>query len=106
MSRPQFEPLLDGAVKKVTFDFLGDLAIGETLSTAAVTASVFSGTDASPSSLVSGSASISGTVVTQLLSALAGGVLGVVYELLCTVTTSAGQTLKQAGYLSVVPDLP
>lgn len=106
MSRAQFDPLLVGAKKNVTFDFLSDLAIGETISTKVVAASVFSGTDASPSSLVSGAASSSGTVVTQLIDGIVGGVLGVVYELACTITTSGGQTLRQTGYLSLIPDLP
>jgi hypothetical protein len=36
---------------------------------------------------------------------LTGGTLGVVYQLLCTITTSNGQTLVKAGYLAVVPNL-
>lgn len=74
-----------------TFDFASLLAVGETLSAAAVTATVYSGTDSSPSSLISGSASISGTKVTQKITA---GTAGVVYQLSCAVTTSTGQTLK------------
>jgi hypothetical protein len=31
--------------------------------------------------------------------------LGVTYELLCTITTSASQTLQLSAYLAVVPDL-
>lgn len=84
------------------FDFSGDLAASETISTKVVTATVYSGVDPSPSSLVSGSASSTGAVVSQILT---GGVLGVIYEILCTVTTSAGQTLERVGYLAVVPDL-
>ena len=82
------------------FDFISLLAIGETLSTASVAATVYSGTDASPSSIISGSASISGTKVTQLIT---GGTLGVTYSLVCTVTTSASQTLTLMGFLAVVP---
>lgn len=84
-----------------TFDFLSQLALGETLSTATVTAAVYSGTDASPSAIVSGSATISGTKVTQLITA---GTLGVVYLLTCTVTTSLSQTLLLEAFLAVVPN--
>lgn len=89
-----------GETIKVVFDFISSLAVGETLSTAAVTAAVYSGTDATPSAIVSGSAAISGTQVTQ---AITGGVSGVVYLLTCTVTTSASQTLAKDGYMVVTP---
>ena len=100
--RAQLDPKLAGSTRTYTFDFTSDLAVGETISTETVTATVYSGTDASPSSLISGSASASGAVVSQKI---AGGVVGVIYELLCTITTSAGQTLTKAGFLAVVSDL-
>ena len=78
------------------------LAIGETISTQSCTASVYSGVDASPSSVISGSASASGAIVSQKVAA---GVLGVIYEIACTITTSAGQTLILPGYLAIVQDL-
>lgn len=77
----------------------------ETISTQTVTASVYSGTDASPGSLINGSATASGFVVTQSI-ATAGRPVGTVYEVLCTITTSLGQTLLQSGFLALVPDLP
>ena len=95
-------PIL-GANGNSPFNFISLLAPTETLSTATVTATVYSGLDPSPSSLVSGSASIVGQQVQQKVT---GGVLGVIYELLCTVTTSLGQTLELCGYMAVIPDLP
>lgn len=92
-----------GEVATLPFDFLTSLAVGETISTKTVTATVYSGTDATPSAIVSGSATSSGSIVSQKIT---GGVLGVIYELLCQVTTSAGQTLQLSSYLAVVPDLP
>ncbi len=83
------------------FDFTSQIAVGETLSTAVVTATTYSGTDASPSAIVSGSASISGAQVTQAITA---GTLGVVYLLTCTVTTSLSQTLTLNAFLPVIPD--
>lgn len=100
--RAQLDPKLVNETRNYTFDFSSRLAAGETISTQTVTASVYSGVDASPSAIISGSASASGAVVTQKITA---GTLGVIYELLCQITTSAGQTLDLAGYLAVIQDL-
>lgn len=95
---------LPGTTKNYTWDFLSDMAPNETISTQVVTMSVYSGTDASPSSMISGIATVTNTsVVNQKLTA---GVLGVIYEALCKVTTSLGQTLEQSSFIAVVPDLP
>lgn len=85
------------------WNFLSLLGVSETISSATVTASVYSGVDANPSAMISGSATISGAVVSQKI---VGGVVGVIYELLCAAVTSAGQTLELAGYFAVIPDLP
>ena len=92
-----------GANGNSPFNFISSLAPAETLSTAMVTATVYSGLDPSPSSVIAASASIVGQQVQQKIT---GGVLGVIYELLCTVTTSLGQTLELCGYMAVIPDLP
>ena len=102
MSRITLPGKLSNETVNTTFDFTSRLAAGETISTAVTTASVWSGTDAAPSSLINGSASISGQKVIQSVTA---GTLGVVYELLCTITTSASQTLALAAYLTITPDL-
>lgn len=82
------------------FDFTGQLAVGETISTAAATCAVFSGVDSSPSAVISGSATASGSQVTQLLT---GGVTGVIYDITVTITTSLSQTLVTNAYLAVIP---
>lgn len=89
-------------IRNEVFDFTSLLASGETLSTATTTATVYSGTDASPSSVISGAASISGAKVTQKLTA---GTLGVTYLITCTVTTSTSQTLVLEGFLPIVPGM-
>ena len=89
------------AKQDVIFDFISILAEGETLAAAVVSASVFSGTDASPESLLNGSASIDGTRVTQNIQ---GGQTGVIYTLLCIVGTCNSQHISLAGYLSILPD--
>lgn len=85
------------------FDFTSSLAVGEVIQSQVVTASVYSGTDANPQAIVSGAATVNGSVVSQLITA---GVLGVIYEVLCKVTTSLGQTLQLSGYLAIIQDLP
>lgn len=100
MSRLTLEPKYAAEVKKQVFDFASVLAVGETISTQTVTAAVYSGTDASPSALISGSATASGTKVTQTIT---GGLAGVVYTITCSITTSLSQTLRLMGYLTILP---
>lgn len=104
MNRQDLPSLPIGVSQKVTFDFTSLLAVGETISTQAVVSTVYSGTDATPSSLVSGSATASGAVVTQLL-ATTGRTAGATYSLICTITTSASQTLQLAAYQTLVAQL-
>lgn len=95
MNRIVLQEKPSGETTKVVFDFLSRLSLGETISTAAVVATVYSGTDSTPAAIISGAASISGSQVTQKVT---GGTVGVVYELTCTAVTSAAQTLQLAGY--------
>lgn len=98
----QTPPKRVGETAPVTFDFTSSLALAETISTQVVAATVYSGTDANPSAIISGAASASGKIVSQNITA---GISGVIYQLLCTITTSLGKTLQQASYLAVVPNL-
>jgi hypothetical protein len=59
---------------------------------------VVDGTDASPSAILSGSPSISGSIVKQTLT---GGSAGVTYKVQFTVTTSLGRTLVSCASLKV-----
>lgn len=88
-----------GETVAAVFPFLSQLAVGATILTAIVTSTTNSGTDLSPSSMISGSASIVGSNVSQLLT---GGVEGVLYYLVCTITTSDGQTLVMEAFMAVV----
>lgn len=102
MSRIVTNPKLVGETTNLVFDFASRLAAAETISTQSVAASVYSGTDASPSAVVNGAATASGTQVTQSLTA---GTAGVIYKLLCSITTSLGKTLQLSTFMAVVPDL-
>lgn len=101
MSMVLLQPKTPGTTQKVVFDFISNLAVGETISTQSVVATVWSGVDANPSAIVSGAATASGTKVTQ---AITGGAAGTIYKLVCTITTSASQTLQMLAYLAVVAD--
>lgn len=98
--RVQFQPKKPAEVFFAQFDFISKLTFGETILTKVVTCTVWSGVDPSPSSMISGAAFHSGSVVQQLIQ---GGVPGVTYYLLCTITTSSTQTLQLAGFLVVLP---
>jgi hypothetical protein len=98
MNQVQIPPKSAGETRSIAFDFISKLALGETISTKAVTASVYSGVDATPSAIISGVATSSGTKVYQIVT---GGVTGVIYELVATITTSTGQTLTLNGLLAI-----
>jgi hypothetical protein len=83
------------------WDFTSLLSVGETISGAGVTASVYTGTDSSPSSIISGAPTVSTPYVKQLITA---GVIGCIYIVVCKVTTSLGQTLELTGLLAIIPD--
>lgn len=86
----------------VNFDFTLPLGAA-TISTAVVDVSVLTAdstaADATPNNLKSGSAIISGKIVSQKLT---GGVVGVTYHLRCTITTSDAQTITKAADIAVI----
>lgn len=96
--RSIFDAKISTANSRVVFTFTDQLALGETISSGTTTAAVYSGTDSSPSSLISGSGTVSGGQVTQTLT---GGTVGVTYLITCTAATSLSRTIKQDGYLTV-----
>ena len=97
--KADFPPKLSGETKSFVFDFTSSLAIGETVSSASVVATVWSGNDPTPSGIVSGAASVSSPQVTQTITA---GVVGTIYQLICSAVTSAGQTLLGYGLMTVL----
>lgn len=100
-ARVEFSPKIQGESVYYEFDFLGRLTSSEIIITQVVTCSVWSGVDPAPASMISGSAvAVNTSVVRQLIIA---GIAGVVYYLLCTITTNLGQTLQLSAYLVVLP---
>jgi len=94
-----FSPKSPTETEIFTFDFARVLASNETISTASVVSIVKTGTDANPSSMISGVSTITGT---KILQKITGGVSGVYYSLQCSAVTSLGQTIMLAFNLSVV----
>ena len=85
-------------IEIVGFDFAQRLAAGETIQTATFTVVVLSGTDASPSSVLQGSPIIDGSIAKHMIKS---GVASVVYRITAKITTSLGQTMVEAGNISV-----
>lgn len=81
-----------------TFDFSPILRSGETISTASCSVEVKDGEDPNPNAILSGSAQISGGLVVQRVF---GGVNGVTYRLVMTVTTSLTNVYTLVGDLPV-----
>ena len=94
-----FDAKQNGSTEPRVFDYTSQLAVGETISSAVVTAAVYSGTDASIA-ILSGSPSVSGPRVTQKFTA---GVVGVIYKLTCAATTSASNVLVLTAFLAIIP---
>lgn len=96
-------PKTTNEIRLLTFDFSSFLALAETISGSVASVAVWSGTDASPSSMLSGSSAVSGALVNQLMT---GGVAGVLYVVSIVASTSLGQALTLSGFLAVTAPQP
>ncbi len=87
-------------VKIYPVDFTSVLLPGETISTAVSAMHFESGDvlDLTPSAMLSGSASFSGPIVSQLVQ---GGTAGAGYRLITTITTNLAQTRILEGSIAV-----
>ena len=89
----RFDPKVVAASEWFTLDFTRQLAVGETLVTpGTTTVTVVQGVDATPGNMISGSAVVNGSKVSQLLI---GGIAGVWYRFTFSSTTSNSQTLAE-----------
>lgn len=84
------------------FDMLSRLKIGETVATAACSATVWSGTDATPSTIISGLPTISNNIVSQKVVA---GLPGVIYQISCAVRTSSNNIMINEAKLAIRPSV-
>lgn len=103
---PDFSPVDTNETVTLTFDFGPWLASGVTVGSPAMTCQVYSGTDGSASSRLSGSASTGASPSTGAATAAVlqkfgnAPVAGVTYRLDATVTTSDGQTLNLYAHIT------
>lgn len=88
-------------VVPLVVQFADRLQFGETVIGVTTAASVLSGTDPSPSSILSGAPTFSGTEVTQ---AVTGGVAGCIYSIVFIAAGSGTHTYIKVGRLAVLPD--
>ncbi len=89
-----------GETQPYVVNFSDRLQFGESINGAAVTISVFSGTDPSPASMLLGTASYDAYGnVTQVLT---GGLVGVIYNVVFTVTGTSSHNYIKRGTLAVV----
>ena len=80
------------------FDFVDDLDVGETISSATFSVVVVDGADPDVGDMLTGSSAISGSEVRQRVR---NGVAGVTYEVRAVVVTSASNTKQSCAYLVV-----
>jgi len=102
MSRIVLKAKSVGETNRYEFDFISQLASGETISTQTVVASVYAGElpdGELASDIILGSPWKHNTSVYQRITA---GVAGMIYKLTTTITTSLSQTLIIEGYLAVL----
>lgn len=85
-------------------EFIDRLLVGETISTPLVTILVSSGTDPSPSAMLSGSPTVSGGNTINFI--LTGGVPGVVYTIVVTALISSSNVYLKVGHLAIVASDP
>lgn len=74
----------------ISSDFSDRLAVGESVNAASSVILVFSGTDPDPELVLSGAATLANNVISQLVI---DGLPGVIYKVLMTATTTAGNIL-------------
>lgn len=92
-------PIESGEVKAITFDFSVDATEGSTLVSPTVTCTVLHGTDATPSAVLVGSATVVGHTVVQLVQP---GVVGVNYLVRALVSENTGLRHASAVQLRTV----
>lgn len=102
MNQIIFDAKAAGETNPYVVNFSDRLINGETINGAGITVTVFAGTDANPSALLSGSATYDAYGnVTQNLT---GGLAGVIYNIVYTVTTTGSHNYVKVGQLSVISD--
>jgi hypothetical protein len=95
------ESKLESESYLLAVDFLSDLRPGETIIGASTNVTVSVGVDPNPLAMLSGSASISGSITSQRLI---GGVPGVIYTIWSAIKTSTTNVFVTKTQLAVLSD--
>lgn len=104
MSRTVFAPKRVGENRSYSVDFISQLRDNDTVIGLVVTASVYSGVDATPANILSGGTAIfNGRIGSQSIT---GGVEGTIYTLVFQATTTAGDVIQIVGQLAIIPNQP
>lgn len=98
MTRFESAPKAVSEARKLVADFVGRLASGVTISSAAVSQLVYSG---ATGTVTIGAAAISGSTITALVS---GGTAGVLYQVTFQATLSNSEVIRMVTLLAVTPD--
>lgn len=85
----------------LTFDFSDQMSLGETIGNKVVYCELYSGVDATPSAVISGTPTIVGQTITQKIT---GGSVGAIYTIIAAIDTSAGQELISTTKIAVIPN--
>lgn len=91
------------AIIPVVIDFSSQLASGEAVTAVTCAATVFSGTDATPSALLSGAVTLATNIATQIIT---GGLSGVIYTLTFSATTNTANRIIIQTYIAVTDSNP
>lgn len=101
MGNPTFPSKSVGETLQYSFNFLDKLQFGEAINGASVNVVVTSGIDPTPSAMLVGAPSFTATTASQDIT---GGVPGVIYTLVCTVTATNFHNYVKQSALAVVAD--
>lgn len=99
MANNEFSPKDPGETVLCTFDYTQSLGVGENILSAIISVLLRVGADDDPSAMIDGSVIISTPRVGQLIT---GGILGNVYHITCTATTSGDQVLILTSPMTIV----
>ena len=94
----RFPPLDPAARRVLAFNFTADLAPGDTLSGATVTAALQAGSDETPAQIIVGLPAIDGARVLQLATGRADDNA---YTLKCIASTTAGEVLTLTAVITM-----
>lgn len=95
-----WEPKLQSETRTYWFDATELGTAGAPL--ISVTATTYMGPDTNPQAIINGPATKAGNFILQSIQ---GGILGNLYNVVCTISTTDGQTLSQRAWLAIIPDV-